>query len=184
MVWKYVQLVRADKVWLFTRRSAVHLFLHTMTARWRSGSLLALWSVCASDAACRSVTDRLFCVIAYGLTAAARLEMLPYPIFFQKLIKCAIAAFLMRSAACTINDILDRTFDASVGQYLSSLPAPSLSFVHVYLASRKNEEQTYCFWTNFRVLCHLVLSLPAFIKRIVLLDIRWSCVRTLLCHNL
>ncbi|EJD00228.1 UbiA prenyltransferase, partial [Fomitiporia mediterranea MF3/22] len=50
----------------------------------------------------------------YGLTAAAYSVRLPYSVFVQMLQKCIIGAFLMRSAACTINDIFDRKIDAEV----------------------------------------------------------------------
>ncbi|OCB85131.1 UbiA prenyltransferase [Sanghuangporus baumii] len=58
----------------------------------------------------------VFWPYAYGLVSAARPGLLPYHDFLWKFTKCGIGAFLMRSAACTINDILDREFDASVAR--------------------------------------------------------------------
>ncbi len=38
------------------------------------------------------------------------------------LVKISVAAFFMRSAACTVNDIFDRKFDASVGEEAFVIP--------------------------------------------------------------
>jgi 4-hydroxybenzoate polyprenyltransferase len=34
-----------------------------------------------------------------------------------ELSKCMLGAFILRSSACTINDIFDRKVDAGVGEY-------------------------------------------------------------------
>ncbi|EJC99903.1 uncharacterized protein FOMMEDRAFT_55907, partial [Fomitiporia mediterranea MF3/22] len=50
------------------------------------------------------------------VTAAAYSVKLPYASFCWMLQKCVIGSFLMRSAACTINDIIDRNVDSEVGK--------------------------------------------------------------------
>jgi 4-hydroxybenzoate polyprenyltransferase len=42
---------------------------------------------------------------------------LPLKTYSVQLIKCLIAAFIVRSSACTVNDIIDRRMDADVGMY-------------------------------------------------------------------
>ncbi len=36
--------------------------------------------------------------------------------YVYDLLKCLIGAFILRSSACTVNDIFDREMDAGVGQ--------------------------------------------------------------------
>lgn len=54
---------------------------------------------------------------AWGLTMAAFTTRLPLGHYVYDLFKCLIGAFLLRSSACTINDIFDREMDAGVGMY-------------------------------------------------------------------
>jgi 4-hydroxybenzoate polyprenyltransferase len=56
--------------------------------------------------------------LAWGLTMAAFKIGLPLKTYSVQLIKCLIAAFIVRSSACTVNDIIDRRMDADVGMYI------------------------------------------------------------------
>ena len=51
----------------------------------------------------------------WGLTMAASHAKLPYMTYATLLSECAFAAFIIRSSACTVNDIFDRKYDAAVG---------------------------------------------------------------------
>lgn len=57
-------------------------------------------------------------MVAWGLTMAAFHTHLPLKVYAVDLFKCLISAFIMRSSACTINDIFDRKMDAGVGKFL------------------------------------------------------------------
>lgn len=57
-----------------------------------------------------------------------KLPLADYAIFLAKFL---FGAFLVRSSACTINDIFDRKMDAGVGQYPVSLPSHSYE-THVF----------------------------------------------------
>lgn len=50
----------------------------------------------------------------WGLTMAAYSRNIPLREYIELLLKSAFGAFIMRSSACTINDIFDRELDASV----------------------------------------------------------------------
>jgi 4-hydroxybenzoate polyprenyltransferase len=58
---------------------------------------------------------RLICISAWGLTMAAYTTGLPLSAYSTSLTKALVGAFLLRSSACTINDIFDREMDAGVG---------------------------------------------------------------------
>ncbi|PAV19510.1 prenyltransferase [Pyrrhoderma noxium] len=61
---------------------------------------------------------------------AAYTRNLPLSDFLILLLKVTIAAFLMRASACTVNDILDRNFDAKVERTkLRPLAAKKLSIL-------------------------------------------------------
>ncbi|KAJ6471928.1 UbiA prenyltransferase family, partial [Mycena sanguinolenta] len=53
---------------------------------------------------------------AWGFTMGAYAIALPLNAYWTGVAKCLISAFVIRSSACTINDILDRKFDAGVGE--------------------------------------------------------------------
>jgi len=57
-------------------------------------------------------------VVAWSLTMASYATNLPPEIYAFDLLKCLVGAFIVRSSACTINDIFDRKMDASVGWWL------------------------------------------------------------------
>ncbi|RDB17109.1 4-hydroxybenzoate polyprenyltransferase, mitochondrial [Hypsizygus marmoreus] len=59
-------------------------------------------------------TILMFWPFAWGLTMAAFKTGLPLERYGFDLAKCFIGAFLLRSSACTINDIFDREMDAGV----------------------------------------------------------------------
>ncbi|KIJ96598.1 hypothetical protein K443DRAFT_682224 [Laccaria amethystina LaAM-08-1] len=59
-------------------------------------------------------TVLMFWPFAWGLTMAAYSSGLPIGNYCVDLVKCLIGAFIMRSSACTINDIFDRKMDAGV----------------------------------------------------------------------
>ena len=63
-----------------------------------------------------SIADCIFDV-AWGLTMAGFTTNLPLDTYAIDLSKCLLGAFLLRSSACTINDIFDRKMDAGVGEY-------------------------------------------------------------------
>jgi len=54
-------------------------------------------------------------LLAWGLTLSAYRTRLPLAVYGLDLIKCIVGAFLLRSSACTVNDIFDRDVDAGVG---------------------------------------------------------------------
>lgn len=51
---------------------------------------------------------------------AAYREQLPLDVYAFDLVKCLFSAFIVRSSACTINDIFDRKMDAGVGMCFAS----------------------------------------------------------------
>ncbi|TFK75540.1 UbiA-domain-containing protein [Pluteus cervinus] len=51
---------------------------------------------------------------AWGLTLAAYRIDLPIDAYAWNLFRCLISAFILRSSACTVNDIFDREMDAGV----------------------------------------------------------------------
>ncbi|TFK28279.1 UbiA prenyltransferase [Coprinopsis marcescibilis] len=59
-------------------------------------------------------TILMFWPFAWGLTMAAYTNQHPLQQYGKDIIKSFIAAFLLRSSACTINDIFDRKMDAGV----------------------------------------------------------------------
>ncbi|KAJ7272422.1 UbiA prenyltransferase family-domain-containing protein [Mycena rebaudengoi] len=59
-------------------------------------------------------TILMFWPFAWGLTMAAYTTSLPLSIYVLSLAKALVGAFLLRSSACTINDIFDREMDAGV----------------------------------------------------------------------
>lgn len=84
---------------------------HVMTGPWRYPSLRLL--IHAS---------------AWGLTMAAYSSSLPLANYCVDLVKCLIGAFIMRSSACTINDIFDRKMDAGVGAFFTLFEVSYLSW--------------------------------------------------------
>jgi len=58
---------------------------------------------------------------AWGLTMAAYTVKLPLQQYWTELAKFLIMAINVRGSACTINDILDRDFDAGVGMYMQRI---------------------------------------------------------------
>ncbi|GLB39545.1 putative ubiA prenyltransferase family protein [Lyophyllum shimeji] len=59
-------------------------------------------------------TILMFWPFAYGLTMATYHVGLPLSRYSAELAKCLFAAFILRSSACTVNDIFDRKVDAGV----------------------------------------------------------------------
>ncbi|KAJ7176343.1 4-hydroxybenzoate polyprenyl transferase [Mycena crocata] len=59
-------------------------------------------------------TILMFWPFAWGLTMAAYSTRLPMSDYATHLAKALVGAFLLRSSACTINDIFDREMDAGV----------------------------------------------------------------------
>ncbi|KAJ7921348.1 4-hydroxybenzoate polyprenyl transferase [Mycena leptocephala] len=59
-------------------------------------------------------TILMFWPFAWGLTMAAYTTGLPLSAYSTSLTKALVGAFLLRSSACTINDIFDREMDAGV----------------------------------------------------------------------
>ena len=47
---------------------------------------------------------------------AAYANKTPFPLLITLLVKTVFGAFILRSSACTINDIFDRDFDRAVGE--------------------------------------------------------------------
>ncbi|KAF8179879.1 UbiA prenyltransferase family [Pholiota molesta] len=69
-------------------------------------------------------TILMFWPFAWGLTMAAFKIGLPLKTYSVQLVKCLIAAFIVRSSACTVNDIIDRRMDADV-ERTQGRPLPS-----------------------------------------------------------
>ena len=57
-------------------------------------------------------------LLAWGLTMAAFATNLPLRNYAIDLLKWVVGAFIVRSSACTVNDIFDRNMDACVGQLI------------------------------------------------------------------
>jgi hypothetical protein len=51
----------------------------------------------------------------WSLTMAAFKINLPLKSYGLEILKCFMSAFILRSSACTVNDIIDRDMDAGVG---------------------------------------------------------------------
>jgi 4-hydroxybenzoate polyprenyltransferase len=47
-------------------------------------------------------------------------------IFWTEIFKLFVAAFIVRSTACAINDVFDRKFDAGVGKFIAHYTSPQL----------------------------------------------------------
>ena len=47
---------------------------------------------------------------------AAYTQQVAYDVYLLLLAEFAFGAFIVRSSACTVNDIFDREFDAAVGE--------------------------------------------------------------------
>ncbi|KAG5719226.1 hypothetical protein E4T56_gene13413 [Termitomyces sp. T112] len=69
-------------------------------------------------------TNLMFWPFAWGLTMAAYDQRMPVATYVPCLAGCLFAAFIIRSSACTVNDIFDRNFDAQV-QRTKNRPLPS-----------------------------------------------------------
>ncbi|KAF8965820.1 UbiA prenyltransferase family-domain-containing protein [Flammula alnicola] len=69
-------------------------------------------------------TVLMFWPFAWGLTMAAFRIQLSLRIYTIELLKCLMGAFILRSSACTVNDILDRKMDAGV-ERTRNRPLPS-----------------------------------------------------------
>ncbi|PFH48334.1 hypothetical protein AMATHDRAFT_150105 [Amanita thiersii Skay4041] len=59
-------------------------------------------------------TKLMFWPFAWGLTLAAYRVNLPIELYWGNILKALFGAFILRSSACTINDIFDRKMDAGV----------------------------------------------------------------------
>ncbi|KAF9555508.1 UbiA prenyltransferase [Agrocybe pediades] len=59
-------------------------------------------------------TVLMFWPFAWGLTMAAQTVQLPLNVYCLELAKCLFGAFVVRSSACTVNDLFDRHVDAGV----------------------------------------------------------------------
>ncbi|EPQ51234.1 UbiA prenyltransferase [Gloeophyllum trabeum ATCC 11539] len=66
----------------------------------------------------------MFWPFAWGLTAAAYTTKIPLGEYAVLLMKSLLSAFIMRSSACTVNDIFDRDLDAGV-ERTKTRPLPS-----------------------------------------------------------
>ncbi|KAJ7648275.1 UbiA prenyltransferase family [Mycena polygramma] len=69
-------------------------------------------------------TILMFWPSAWGLTMAAYATGLPLHVYLTQVAKALVSAFLLRSSACTINDIFDRKVDAGV-ERSKTRPLPS-----------------------------------------------------------
>ncbi|KAF9531195.1 UbiA prenyltransferase family-domain-containing protein [Crepidotus variabilis] len=70
-------------------------------------------------------TILMFWPFAWGLTMAAYREQLPLDVYAFDLVKCLFSAFIVRSSACTINDIFDRKMDAAQAERCRTRPLAS-----------------------------------------------------------
>lgn len=55
-------------------------------------------------------------LLAWGLTMAAYRTDMPIKDYWWSMLNCVFGAIILRTSACTINDILDRKVDAGVGK--------------------------------------------------------------------
>ncbi|KAJ3740997.1 4-hydroxybenzoate polyprenyl transferase [Lentinula detonsa] len=69
-------------------------------------------------------TKLMFWPFAWGLTMAAHSVKMPWSTYSFKLMQCFLSAFIIRSSACTINDIFDRKMDVGV-ERTKNRPLPS-----------------------------------------------------------
>ena len=68
---------------------------------------------------------------AWGLTMAAFKINLPLASYSFEIAKCFMGAFILRSSACTVNDIIDRNMDAGVGMKYCVLRIKELTSIGV-----------------------------------------------------
>lgn len=88
---------------------------------------------------------------AWGLTMAAYKTQLPLDVYILEIFKSMFGAFIVRSSACTINDIFDRNMDAGVGQYTL---CPLLSNAVSDIISRALSDTTFTQWPYFSLRRH------------------------------
>lgn len=69
---------------------------------------------------------------------AAYTTSLPLSIYVLSLAKALVGAFLLRSSACTINDIFDREMDAGVGWCNYSLRPMPVDRPYLFLERTRN----------------------------------------------
>ncbi|KAJ3719496.1 UbiA prenyltransferase family-domain-containing protein [Lentinula raphanica] len=69
-------------------------------------------------------TKLMFWPFAWGLTMAAYSVKMSWSTYSSRLLQCLLSAFIIRSSACTINDIFDREMDAGV-ERTKTRPLPS-----------------------------------------------------------
>ena len=110
----YLELIRLEKVGnghhsSRSRRLQSH-FKSLLEWFWYFGLSVTFTVYGASNLSWQS------CFTAWGLTMAAYRSSLPTDTYFLDLLKCCSAAFIVRSSACTVNDIFDRKLDAGVGE--------------------------------------------------------------------
>lgn len=57
-----------------------------------------------------------YVLLAWGLTMAAYRVQTPLRDYWWTMLNCLFGAIILRTSACTINDIFDRKLDAGVGK--------------------------------------------------------------------
>jgi 4-hydroxybenzoate polyprenyltransferase len=55
--------------------------------------------------------------LAWGLTMAAYSQKMDLGVYFKSLGWCLFSAWIVRSSACTVNDMADKDMDAGVGKH-------------------------------------------------------------------
>jgi hypothetical protein len=108
----YLELMRLEKVRFFGLYYSPVLTL--IPSRLEQFScfvrLVCFWDIFNS-------MSNVILFLAWGLTMAAFTTNLPLRSYIAHLLKWLVGAFILRSSACTVNDIFDRHVDAHVGPF-------------------------------------------------------------------
>jgi hypothetical protein len=96
-------------------------------AHWYMACILALWYVHPCNGQQYAGPDDL---TAWGLTMAAYHTSISVQRYAVELAVAFLVAFIMRSFACTVNDICDYEFDKGVGQF-TGIMFPIFSRTHI-----------------------------------------------------
>jgi hypothetical protein len=120
----YLELIRFEKVVCLLELTVPNNDQNA--AHWDHVDVLAIWLVFTFSA----FLSNLISFRAWGLTMAAYSTGLPLNAYCTGLAKCLISAFVIRSSACTINDIFDHKMDVgSVSSGVASTPGDDTSHV-------------------------------------------------------
>ncbi|PAV19346.1 prenyltransferase [Pyrrhoderma noxium] len=116
-----------------------------------------------------------FWPMVWGLAMAAYANKTPFPLLITLLVKTVFGAFILRSSACTINDIFDRDFDRAVERTKTrpiasgavSVPAASIFLILQYVVGAWffSTYNNLVFWISMIEMIPM-LSIYPLVKRI------------------